>query len=307
LLFVAFELTGQFILYPGYAHNDLWNFVLNVFLLQQSGLQTGYSFNAPSWSISTEMIANCFLAVIIFYVRADRRRTVCAVALAVAVVVKLFLFGYPFVEKMFLQTALGFLSGILLAFGLADIEARGAARPLDTRSSFLFTLPWRVPTGWASDALFAVCAGLMVIWMLFASSLEQIDPVDRSSHAALDVVVMPTMVAAAIRSRLVSYLSATAVGRWLGAISYSTYLWHFPVAAAFYIIIFLGGLARAATVGQLFFVYVATVLIVADLSYRWFEWPARRWIIRRLDSRPPTIDGQGQVLDATRAAPPRLG
>ena len=37
-----------------YQFNDGWNFVLNVLFLQQSGLQTGYSFNGPSWSISVE-------------------------------------------------------------------------------------------------------------------------------------------------------------------------------------------------------------------------------------------------------------
>jgi peptidoglycan/LPS O-acetylase OafA/YrhL len=303
LLFAAFELTGRFNLFLGYRYNDLWHFMLNLFLLQQAGLQTDYSFNGPSWSISTEMLANAFLIVIICFVRADRRRTLCAVALLSAIVAKLLFFGYPFVERMFLQTCLGFLSGSLLAFGLADVEKRGIAaraKSADRRASFLFTLPWRVPAGWTADAIFAVCVGLLAVWMLFASSLAQIDPIDRTSYVALDVIVMPMMLAAAMRSTFVSYLSATAVGRGLGAISYSVYLWHFPVAGAFFILLYLFEIEATIGIEWLLVAYGVTVLAVSYSSYRWFEWPARRWIIRRLDAKPPTLGDRGQVLAGVR-------
>ncbi|MBU9330306.1 acyltransferase family protein, partial [Burkholderia multivorans] len=48
-----------------YAANDTRNFVLNLLLLNKSGLERGWSFNAPSWSISAEFIVNlAFLATI---------------------------------------------------------------------------------------------------------------------------------------------------------------------------------------------------------------------------------------------------
>ena len=52
-----------------YATNDAWNFVLNLLMLQESGLQSGKSFNIPSWSISVEVF--CYVA---FFLLATRFR-----------------------------------------------------------------------------------------------------------------------------------------------------------------------------------------------------------------------------------------
>lgn len=68
-----------------YADNTAWNFGLNLLLLQESGLQSGKSFNLPSWSISVEIF--CYFA---FYILATRIKRgfswvcffVCVVALA---------------------------------------------------------------------------------------------------------------------------------------------------------------------------------------------------------------------------------
>lgn len=46
----------------GYLATDPWHFVLNLLLLQESGLNDGHNFNLPSWSISVEIF--CY---ILFY------------------------------------------------------------------------------------------------------------------------------------------------------------------------------------------------------------------------------------------------
>lgn len=52
-----------------YVDNGWWNFILNLFMLQESGLQTAKSFNVPAWSISVEIM--CYTA---FYWIASRLR-----------------------------------------------------------------------------------------------------------------------------------------------------------------------------------------------------------------------------------------
>ena len=53
----------------GYARSDPWHFLLNLLMLQESGLQTALSFNTPSWSISVEIYCYC-----VFYLLASRAR-----------------------------------------------------------------------------------------------------------------------------------------------------------------------------------------------------------------------------------------
>lgn len=42
--------------YQIYLHNDLYHFVLNVFLASNWGFEAGFSFNAPIWSVSVEVL-----------------------------------------------------------------------------------------------------------------------------------------------------------------------------------------------------------------------------------------------------------
>ncbi|WWL43599.1 hypothetical protein V5O39_17130 [Pseudomonas parakoreensis] len=45
--------TGNAFVYP---FNDAWHALLNVFLAPAWGLEQGWSFNGPAWSISVEVL-----------------------------------------------------------------------------------------------------------------------------------------------------------------------------------------------------------------------------------------------------------
>jgi peptidoglycan/LPS O-acetylase OafA/YrhL len=53
LQFISWQMLGHFQIYP---HNDAYHFVLNLFMAQCWGLESGVSFNAPTWSISVEVV-----------------------------------------------------------------------------------------------------------------------------------------------------------------------------------------------------------------------------------------------------------
>lgn len=52
--FVFMELNGDYIVYP---INDVKHFILNLFFISHWGFQDGFSFNAPIWSVSVEIVA----------------------------------------------------------------------------------------------------------------------------------------------------------------------------------------------------------------------------------------------------------
>lgn len=74
--------------------------------------------------------------------------------------------------------------------------------------------------------------------------------------------------------------------RWLGARSYSIYLWH-PVVY-FSTKAFLPGFETVRDEHPLFLIAstITVGLIVSDLGYRFFEVPMRRWIRSRMDAQP---------------------
>jgi peptidoglycan/LPS O-acetylase OafA/YrhL len=49
----AYHSMGRFIIYP---YNDWYHFVLNLFFASHWGLDWGWSFNAPTWSVSVEVV-----------------------------------------------------------------------------------------------------------------------------------------------------------------------------------------------------------------------------------------------------------
>lgn len=53
LQYLSWVSVGHFQIYP---FNDAFHFVLNLFMAQFWGFQSGYSFNAPTWSISVEVV-----------------------------------------------------------------------------------------------------------------------------------------------------------------------------------------------------------------------------------------------------------
>lgn len=90
----------------------------------------------------------------------------------------------------------------------------------------------------------------------------------------LSLTAWPALVLVSLRIRFLS----TAPFRWLGDISYSIYLIHFPV------LVLTSRIAAPAWV--LFVGSLAVVLAFSDLSYRYYETPLRKWVKQRTAQSP---------------------
>jgi peptidoglycan/LPS O-acetylase OafA/YrhL len=261
--------------------NTLSSLLASVALLNGLGLYSGYVWNGPSWSISTEFYVYFLFAGAWLL---PRRMTVCALlALAAGVALLINQTAGLHLTRVtgggLLACIYGFFLGVLThrAFKLSS-------RPMPPGAEWL-----------AAAALAAVFMG----W------------------APLSSVTAPLIFAAAIyviaqERGVVSSALQTPAPQFLGAISYSIYLVHYP---------FITGLAAAARavqaltgtplfveqgkdqlfvwggpwVGDLITCAILLVVIVLSaFTYKWVEVPARDYFNRVADaytkSRRPAVE-----------------
>jgi peptidoglycan/LPS O-acetylase OafA/YrhL len=103
LQYLSWRLVGHFQIYP---QNDAYHFGLNLLMAQWWGLQRGFSFNAPTWSISVEVVIYAaFLGCLPGLKKAPLpRATVCAAGSLLLIVA-----GYDY---FLVQCAMFFFLGV---------------------------------------------------------------------------------------------------------------------------------------------------------------------------------------------------
>lgn len=234
-------LTGYVFMYP---YNDLWHLFLNVLMLNDSGLQTGYSFNGPAWSISTEFIVN---VVFLGLALAHPRRYIwvgCGLVLfAAAMDASLGWSG----EQPSLRSLQGLLS-CFLCFGMG-LLARAAQDWLPS-----LRLNTRI-----SDILFLAICGL-------CAYLFRI-PESRLAFYVLAVVCFPALVLLGLRTRIAGSILRLRTLRFLGDISFSLYLVHFPLE-----LMLLTGTAATGIVIPYDSPFVLAVYSGICMAVSWFTW-----------------------------------
>jgi peptidoglycan/LPS O-acetylase OafA/YrhL len=236
-----------------YVYNDWYHLALNVFMLNESGLQTGFSFNGPSWSISTEFIVNIlFLAVAL---RNPKRALLLGLMLAIGMIALDATVHWTEPPRYLLP--FNRLFRCFLSFG-AGLVLRG----IHERVKALRAPKWLVET-----ALIAAIGA-----MLYFMSM----PERPATYYVLTLAVFPALVLLSLRSSIVGAVLRARPIVHLGHISFSIYLLHYPLEL----------LIRDATIAtgtQPAYgnpVTLAAVLILcvaaSHLTWKYFEMPSRR-------------------------------
>ena len=238
-------------------HNDLHHFVLNLGLANFIGLQRGFSFNGPAWSISTEIFVNLMFFLLI---RLRTGARLDAVFLAVVAASGTLLMGFDsgrldrsgsvlHLQVELVRTAFGFFIGVLLY--LWGIRGRGSAGGVLADGLFVATL---------ALLLLAALGPLRTVWYAPALAVG---------------LGFPLLIFSAIRAPRMGRLLRWRPFVYLGDISYSLYLIHFPLQILFFIAIngrFVS-LDMSRPLGL--FVFLATCIGLAALSHRLLELPAQ--------------------------------
>ena len=243
LQIVSHAYLGKFQIYP---ENDVYHFVLNLFMASHWGFQEGFSFNAPIWSISVEV-----LVYGLFFV---------------------FLKGLG----VSLWSALAWLACSLLLLKTTSSPILQCAA-LFSLGGVVHQLSLQIATRLGAAANGILAGGVLVLVVaLIAFGSYPLEPV-------VKFAVFPVLIWLAAALEMLG-ISAGRVGIATGNLTYSSYLIHVPIQICLILVmdIFIG--SRDPVGSPVFLVsYLAGVLVAAHFTYRFVELPLKR---RLRDWRP---------------------
>jgi peptidoglycan/LPS O-acetylase OafA/YrhL len=268
LQILAVSMNGVPIVYP---YNDAYHFVLNLLFISHWGLQSGWSFNAPVWSVSVEL-----LLYIGFFILAITIRTTFAARMIATVPIAWIGYYLAYHASNTLQQV---GSGIMcfylggLVFLLLDRALSAGLRPAHIVAAvtpiLLITTYWIADGRTPRDAHWSLvfCAALFPSLVLLLAALQHV---------------------------------RTNIGRsvrvW-GDISYASYLIHFPIQAVL-ILLMRAGAIKPDLYSQLFLLlYVVLVQVSAVATYYYFELPAQKLLRTRLLGRRTQTHEVARELD----------
>ncbi|MBP1686975.1 MAG: acyltransferase 3 [Deltaproteobacteria bacterium] len=272
LLFVAvsqrwlLRTQGSYFVYP---NNDARHFLLNLLFASSWGVERGYSFNGPIWSVSVEVL---LYALFFAFCRLLPIRALVLALISIT--------GFVLVTRYYDPVGRGvgcFFLGGLVFFAYKRVAASAHAFSVTKWAACLTTVAWLIT--------FIVASGSSMPSFGRAPFLVRLDPY---VQWALPTVFShwPTKILfpATVFSLALIETHRGSLGRcvsFLGDISYAVYLLHFPLQLWFAAVVSQFGINHTIYYSPWFMALFFAVLIVFSLgSYRYFEAPSQRFLRR---------------------------
>lgn len=230
-----------------YQTNDSYHALLNVLLIPAWGFESGWSFNAPIWSVSVE----CLLYALFFLIcLTGRFRYLLAAGLLAAGYAL-----YPYNYKLGSGLLCFFAGGMALLI----MQALGrflTARTLCAISLILSALAWTFVVATEVRPTYFIMGIAFPVSVMFIASLSWLWP---------------------------DLLKPWAV---IGDLSYSSYLLHFPLQIVFALSVDRLGYTRDIFYSPwMLLLFMAVLIPISLASHRWFEVPVQSALRTRFKTR----------------------
>ncbi len=269
---------GSYFVYP---NNDIKHFLLNLFFASSWGIERGYSFNGPIWSVSVEV----FLYALFF--------TCCRLLPVRAIVLSIIsITGFLVVQKYYSPIGRGigsfFLGGCAFLTYQAIIASPHRANAITKWLTYLMAGAWAATlfiTLYGVDLTSLSVRSIPFLWRFDAYFQWSIQKA-LSAWPVMVLFPLTILTLALIETRRGS------LGRqvsFLGDISYSSYLLHFPLQLLFSVVVARFAINNSVYYSPWFMGLFFAVLIVACLgSFRYFEMPLQIFLRQTFLSRRST-------------------
>lgn len=243
-----------------YPFNDAFHFLLNVGFASKWGFESGWSFNAPVWSVSIEVL----LYFIFFFVALCRQLgwlfclSVSVIAFALSSVVSHALLG---------GLAMFFLGG--LVFNLTKLIS-SKYKLLKTPAYFMCIFSWScvIINYYMFDLNSRICEfGMLGKMFLIGFPLYILFPLSVLSLALFEID----------RGTMLKPIS------WIGNITYSSYLIHFPLQLLFALAVSFGILKLDFYLNPTYLaIYFIVLIPMSYITFIKFERPMQKAIRKKL-------------------------
>ena len=240
--------------------NDIYHFILNVFFASHWGAQKGLSFNGPVWSVSIEILLYFVFFITMFYQRGGW--LFCLLISASSFILSSIIF-----HPIFGGLAMFFLGGFIFHLTLMLSKKE----PLPTQLVYCITILF-----WAcvifdcyiqDISIYILTTGKMGKIFLRAFPQYLLFPFTICSLALLEINKGP----------LLKSMS------WVGNITYSSYLLHFPLQLLFAIAVSFGILDFNFYKHSIYIIFYFLILIPSSyITYIKFERPMQQVIRNKL-------------------------
>jgi peptidoglycan/LPS O-acetylase OafA/YrhL len=249
------HLAGIYFIYPA---NDGYHFLLNLLFVSSWGLEKGWSFNAPVWSVSVEV----FLYLLFFIVcRLWPARLLGLLAMAAV--------GFLAVKQIHAP----------LGRGIGGFYLGGCA---------YLVYEWIVARGHVRSAAIGLAGASAALWLLsllvvrdylYGTAVPLLAPLQRiDGYWPTVVLTFPlTLLSLALLEHWRGTLGRRAA--FLGDISYSSYMLHFPLQLCFALLAAHWSIDSAAFYSPyMLILFFAVLIALSAASHRFFELPLQRWL-----------------------------
>ena len=238
-----------------YPNNDIYHLLLNFFFLQAGWFEKGLSFNAPSWSIAMECIAYLVFFGTLYYFP-KHRFLIYYLLILLGLSMQKTQASLPFFNQGTSQVLIAFFIGAF-TYKINDYLNKG-------NKYFLYII--------ISISFFLSVAASLLGHEFFGETFIDV----------YVILLFPSLILAVLNFKMLKKLTSLRPFTYLGDISYSIYLWHFPVQLILISLYELGCIPFSASSHKWFLMYFALVFMAGSISYR-FETKIRQRIRNRFN------------------------